>query len=101
MKKQIATAAAMAVAGPACAQSVQLLPLIDARTRYEHVQQDGIARDADALTVRVRAGVEAKAGGLSALVEGQGNLAVIDRYFDGLNGVQTRPLVADPQDVAL
>ena len=101
MQKLIATAAGLAVAGPACAQSVTLSPLVDARTRYEHVEQDGIARDADALTIRVRAGVEAKAGGLSALVEGQGNLAVIDRYFDGLNGVQTRPLVADPQDVAL
>ncbi len=101
MKKLIATAAALAAAGPACAQSVTLSPLLDARSRYEHVEQDGIARYADALTVRVRAGVEAKAGALSALVEGQGNLTVIDRYFDGLNGVQTRPLVADPQDIAL
>ena len=60
-----------------------------------------IADDADALTVRVRTGVEAKAGGLSALVEGQGTLAVVDHYYDGLHGAQTRPLVADPQNVAL
>lgn len=101
MQKLIATAAALAAAGPACAQSVTLTPLIDARTRYEHVTQDGIAQDADALTVRLRTGVEAKSGGLSALVEGQGTLAIVDRYFDGLKGIQTRPLVADPQNIAL
>ncbi|MEH3123591.1 MAG: hypothetical protein PGN16_16740 [Sphingomonas phyllosphaerae] len=101
MEKLIATAAALAVAGPACAQTVTVSPLVDARTRYEHAAQDGIADDADALTVRVRTGVEAKAGGLSALVEGQGTLAVVDRYYDGLHGAQTRPLVADPQNVAL
>lgn len=101
MEKMIATAAALAVAGPACAQTITLLPLVDARTRYEHATQDGIADDADALTVRIRAGVEAKVGGLSALVEGQGTLAVVDRYYDGLHGAQTRPLVADPQNIAL
>ena len=104
--KLIATVAALAAAGPACAQSITpapftLAPLLDARARYEHVEQDGSARDADALTVRLRAGIEAKTGGLSALVEGQGNLAVVDRYLDGLNGVQTRPLIADPQNIAL
>src|SRR3546814_11296236 len=52
-------------------------------------------------TLRLRAGVEAKAGRWSALVEGQGTLAVADDYFDGLHGAATRPLVADPENIAL
>jgi hypothetical protein len=83
------------------AQDVTLKPLGEARLRYENVDQDGLAADADALTLRVRAGVEAKAGRWSALVEGQGNLAIIDDYFDGLHGAATRPLIADPDNIAL
>lgn len=106
MKYILASAATLAVAGaamsrPACAQSLTLKPIAEARLRYEHVDQDGIARQADALTVRARAGLSASSGALSATVVGQGTLAVLDHYYDGLNGVATRPLVADPQNVAL
>lgn len=94
-------AGAALVATPAMAQEVVLQPLVDARVRYEHVDQDGIAKDADAVTVRLRAGVAATAGAFSALVEGQGTLAIDGDYYDGLHGLATRPLVADPQDVAL
>ncbi|MGH6652915.1 MAG: alginate export family protein [Sphingopyxis sp.] len=92
---------ALAPAGVAHAQDVTLKPLGEARLRYENVDQDGLAADADALTLRVRAGVEAKAGRWSALVEGQGNLAIIDDYFDGLHGGATRPPIADPDNIAL
>ena len=92
---------ALAPAGAAHAQTVQLKPLGEARLRYEMVDQDGLAADADALTLRVRAGVEAKAGRWSALVEGQGNLAIVDDYFDGLHGPATRPIIADPENIAL
>jgi hypothetical protein len=34
-------------------------------------------------------------------VVGQGTLAVIDRYYDGVNGAATRPIVADPENIAL
>ena len=81
--------------------SLTLDPMIDARLRYENVDQDAIARNADAATVRVRAGVEAKSGSWSALVEGQGTLAIEDRYFDGLHPNPTRPLVADPENIGL
>lgn len=87
------------VATPAVGQT--LAPLADARLRYEHVDQAGLPRTADAGTVRVRAGVQATAGRWSALAEAQGNLALIDRYFDGLHADPARPLVADPQNVAL
>jgi hypothetical protein len=92
---------ALAPAGVVHAQDVALKPLGEARLRYETVDQDGLAADADALTLRVRAGVEAKAGRWSALVEGQGNLAVVDEYFDGLHGAATRPVIADPDNIAL
>jgi hypothetical protein len=106
MKYLIAPAAMMAVAGfamseNAFAQSLALKPVAEGRLRYEHVDQDGIAKQADAVTVRARAGLTASSGGFSATLVGQGTLAAVDHYYDGLNGVATRPLVADPQNVAL
>lgn len=101
MRTILCTAAALAAAGPACAQDITMKPLIEARTRYEHVEQDGLARAADAWTVRLRAGVELSHGPLAALGEAQGNLALVSDYYDGLHGAATRPLVADPQDVAI
>ena len=80
---------AVAPAGAAHAEEAALTPVGEARLRYETVSQEGLAADAEALTVRIRAGVEAKAGNWSALVEGQGNLAIVDDYFDGLHGAAT------------
>ena len=101
MKHFIVSIAALTAAAPAVAQEVELKPLVDARVRYEHVDEDGQPRDANALTIRLRAGVEATRGNISALVEAQGTLAAIDHYYDGVTGVATRPLVADPQNIAL
>lgn len=101
MKYLIASAAVLAVAGPACAHDIQLKPIAETRLRYEQVDQGGLAKEADALTVRARAGLTASGGALSATMVGQGTLAVVDRYYDGLNGVATRPIVADPENIAL
>jgi hypothetical protein len=101
MNRTLILLLALAPAGAAHAQDIVLKPLGEARLRYENVDQDGLADDAEALTLRVRAGVEAKAGHWSALVEGQGNLAIVDSYFDGLHGAATRPLIADPENIAL
>jgi hypothetical protein len=102
MKRLFASAAVLAVAGPAGAQTISLKPIAEARLRYEHVDQDGLAQEkADALTVRARAGLTTSSGGLSATIVGQGTLAVVDHYYDGLNGAATRPIVADPQNIAL
>ncbi|WP_370309824.1 hypothetical protein [Sphingobium abikonense] len=102
MKVFIVTAAALVVARPACAQTIALKPLAEARLRYEHVDQDGLPQEkADALTVRARAGLTASSGALSASIVGQGTLAIVDHYYDGLNGAPTRPIVADPENVAL
>lgn len=89
------------VATPAMAQDIKLTPLAEALLRYETVEQTGLSNDAEALTVRVRSGVQASSGPLSAIVEAQGTLAVVGNYYDGLHGAATRPLVADPQNIAL
>lgn len=91
--------AGLAAAVPAAAQTLK--PLAEARLRYEQVEQDDLALHADALTLRVRAGVQASHGPLTALVEAQGNLAIAGDYYDGLHGAATRPLIADPQNVAI
>ncbi|MCW2389262.1 hypothetical protein M2333_002308 [Sphingobium sp. B11D3B] len=102
MKYFSITAALLVAAGPACAQDLTVKPLAELRLRYESVDQDGLAQpQADAATARLRAGAQASFGPLSALVEGQGTLRLAGDAFDGLNGAANRPLIADPQNVAL
>jgi len=101
MKSILISAAAVAVAGPACAQSIALKPLVDLRTRYETVDQTGVADTGNALTLRLRGGLQLSSGPWSVLAEGQGTLAAVDHYFDGLHVDATHPLVADPQNIAL
>jgi hypothetical protein len=91
--------AGVVAALPATAESVE--PLAEARLRYEQADQAGFANDSDAFTLRVRAGFQASQGPLTALVEAQGNLAIAGSYYDGLQGAATRPIIADPQNVAL
>ena len=81
-------------------------PIIEGRLRYENV--DTPTLDADALTMRLRTGAELKlASGLSFLAEGEGTLALVQRYnafgFAIADG-QRRPgfaVVADPMTVEL
>jgi hypothetical protein len=95
-----ALALLLLAATPATAQTIA--PLAEARARYEHVSQDGLPDDAHAATARVRAGVQLSEGDWSVLAEMQGNLALVGDYYDGLAGASTnRPLIADPQNVAL
>lgn len=81
-------------------------PILDARLRHEHVDQP--TTEADALTVRVRAGLEVKhASGLSLLAESEGTLAVINDYNAfpfAIADSQRRPrysVVADPANIEL
>ena len=107
MKIKHITAAMLVAAGAgfaqsASAQDLAVKPLADLRLRYESVDQQGLAQpEADAVTARLRAGVEARTGPLSALVEGQGTLRLAGNAFDGLTGAANRPLIADPENVAL
>jgi hypothetical protein len=78
-----------------------LRPLADARLRYEHVDQEGFARNADALTARLRAGLEATAGSFALLGEAEAALAPVERYNSGTNRKSLFPTVADPQNIEL
>lgn len=62
------------------ADGVTIDPIIDARLRYEGVDQPTI--DADALTARLRAGIEVKhaPSHLSFLVEAEGTLGISKQY---------------------
>ena len=68
------------VATPALADPLTFTPLIDARLRYEHVEQVPLAKDADAVTVRVRSGFEAKLSDFSFLAESEATLAINPAY---------------------
>lgn len=81
-------------------------PIIDLRARYEAVDQP--ATDADAVTVRLRAGFELKEkSGLSFLAEGEGTLAIGKDYNAfpfAIVDSQRRTaysVVADPMNVEL
>jgi hypothetical protein len=87
--------------GQAAAQTVTLKPIVDTRIRYEGVQQDGLSNDADAITARVRAGMQADSGPFSLLIEAEGLLAIADSYNSGTNGKTAFPLVVDPQNIEL
>ncbi|MBT2133035.1 alginate export family protein [Croceibacterium sp. LX-88] len=83
------------------AEDLQLTPSVDARLRYENVEQDGLPGDADALTLRARPGLTAKSGEWSALVEAEATVALSTGYNDGLNGKTQFPLVADPSNLEI
>ena len=94
------------IAGPALAQDIVFKPIVEARVRYETVDQDGPApltssRDADAVTVRLRAGGEISKGPFAFLAEGEGTLAIDENYNSGVNGKTLYPVVADPENVEL
>lgn len=101
MKWFLFAGAATVVACPAYAQDVKFKPILEARARVETVDQAGLADNATAMTLRLRAGGTVTRGRVSALFEGQANIALIDDYYDGLHGAATRPLVSDPQNVAI
>ncbi len=77
--------------------------IADFRLRYEAVEQEGLANDAEALTLRGRLGFEtAEAYGFSALAELETvqHLGGAD-FNDTLNGKTTFPVVADPESTQL
>jgi len=98
--RALALAATGLAASGAHARDITLKPLIDARLRYEHVDQDGIADSADAVTLRIRSGIQANTGPFSALVEAEGNIPFTTSYNDGFNG-RALPIVADPGNIEL
>ncbi|RYE02372.1 MAG: hypothetical protein EOP61_08795 [Sphingomonadales bacterium] len=101
MRYAPALLAGLLAGGPAQAQEVTVKPSADVRLRYEHVDQDGLAEQADALTLRVRPGVTLASGEWSALVEGEATIALIEDYNSGTNGRIAYPMVLDPPNLEL
>ena len=94
--------AAPAIASDNADDEIIIEPTIDARLRYERVEQDNGVQDADALTLRTRVGVRAKKAAFSFLVEAEANLAMVEDFnstTNGNNGVFST--VADPENVEL
>lgn len=89
------------IAAPAQAEEIVLKPLVDARLRYEGVDQSPLIKDASGITARVRAGIEAKTGAFAFLLETEATLAIWENYNSGLNGKTLYPVIADPQNVEL
>lgn len=99
----LAFTALAAIAAPAAAASAEAEAprlLVDWRTRYEGYEAGG--KDAEALTTRLRLGLETPArSGLSALVEVEAIGAPIDDYADGVRPRPQDAVIPDPQDVEL
>jgi hypothetical protein len=85
---------------------LQVQPLLDLRLRYENVDQPTL--DANGLTLRLRAGAEAKLGHFSFLAEVEGTAALVNNYnafpFPLPGEDQWRPqysVIADPENAEL
>lgn len=94
-------------AGPALAGKpyplggdVTVTPTVDARLRYELVDQDNALSSANAVTLRVRPGLLlAIDKTLSVLVEGEGTLDIANGYNSTVNGKTTYSTVPDPKNL--
>ncbi|MFO1015111.1 MAG: hypothetical protein U1E50_15260 [Caulobacteraceae bacterium] len=96
----LATAAIAAPAAAFAAPGGDLI--IDARLRYEFVDQADFAQSATALTLRTRAGYETPAWeGFKALVEAEAVAPFVDDYNSSTNGLTTFPSVPDPRGVEI
>lgn len=78
-------------------------PIADIRLRYERVDQSGLARKAEALTLRTRLGFETGAfHDLTALIEAEITAGLgPENYNDTINGRTAFPVVADPESTEL
>ena len=75
--------------------------IVDARLRYESVEQDGL-NDADALTLRTRLGYETRAfHGFKLLGEVEGVAQLTDDFNDTVNGNTSFAAVPDPETFEL
>jgi len=103
---RITACAVLLAAGGAFAEGVQPVAgaigetkfIADVRLRYEFVDQEPFAKDANAVTARARLGFETgKAWNTSLLVEGDAVWPLQTHYNSTINGNVTYPVVADPE----
>lgn len=84
--------------GPIGGAFSEAKPIFDTRLRYEGVDQDPMAHEADAMTLRTRLGFETgKAWETTLLVEGE-LLWPLDSHYNSTTNNETQyPVVADPE----
>ena len=71
----------------------------DARLRYHTVDQDGFALSSQALSARIKAGLEFNIFDKStALIEVEGSHNLVEDFNDTLNGDINRPMISDPDN---
>lgn len=76
--------------------------ILDARLRYESVDQDGLVNSADALTLRTRIGVDSgPLGDFRFLIEAENVLHLVDDFNSTTNGNAGYPVIADPEETEL
>lgn len=88
------------VIGADAKAEMRFQPILDARLRYEAVDQDGL-RDASAATARLRTGFEIVRGDFAVLAESEATLALAGDYNSTTNGRTSFALVADPENIEL
>ena len=77
-------------------------PILDARLRFESLEQDGVAQTASALTLRARLGFESgKVASTALLAEGEFVRPLVEDYNSTINGKTAYPIVADPRSSEL
>lgn len=80
----------------------EIKPIVDARLRFESVDQTPFAEDASSVTLRARLGFETgKAWSTSLLVEGEAVVPLDGDYNSTTNGHTLFPVVADPESYEL
>jgi hypothetical protein len=88
--------------GPVGGAIGETRPIVDLRLRTEQVDQEPLARDATATTLRGRLGFETgKAWSTSLLVEGEFVVPLTTDYNSTTNGNTTYPVVVDPETYEL
>jgi hypothetical protein len=89
-------------AGPIKSALTSSKPIVNARLRFEGVEQDAFAHDAEALTMRTRLGFETGAAWqTSLLAEGDFTWPMRGNYNDTVTANASYPVVADPENHAL
>lgn len=79
-----------------------LKPFVDARLRFERVDQEPLSNEAEALTLRARVGFESdKVWNTALLVEGELVVPIGSDYNSTINGKPMYPVVADPESYEL
>ncbi len=87
---------------PSVTSSVTVDPTWNLRLRHEQVDDGAFSRDANADTLRLRAGLKFTfADGWSALLEGEGIAKAGNHYNSGANGQVMYPAVIDPDGTEL